>query len=162
MKATGKLHPWDVSSKEARTIQQQLSGRVVTEDRLGPIHHVAGIDVGFEQTNTITRAAIAILSFPDLKLVDQALARRPTSFPYVPGLLSFREVPAVLDAFAKLRIQPDLLLCDGQGIAPPQTFRHRLSYRRVAGYPVDRCCKKPFDRNTRRDSTAQRRLCRTV
>lgn len=120
--SASQLHPWDVSIDEAKTIQQRLRDRVVTGDRLGSIHHVAGIDVGFEQMNTITRAAIAVLSFPDLELVDQVLARRPTSFPYVPGLLSFREVPAVLDAFDKLRIRPDLLLCDGQGIAHPRRF----------------------------------------
>ena len=117
-----RLHAWDVSIDEARTTQQQLRCRVETGDRLGPVHHIAGIDVGFEQSKTITRAAIAIVSFPDLELVDQALASRPTSFPYVPGLLSFREVPAVLDAFDKLRIRPDLLLCDGQGIAHPRRF----------------------------------------
>jgi len=117
-----QLHSWDVSYDEARAIQQQLRSKVISEDRLGPVHYVAGVDVGFEQSNTITRAAVAVLSFPDLILRDQALARRPTSFPYIPGLLSFREVPAVLDAFDRLSIQPDLLLCDGQGIAHPRRF----------------------------------------
>jgi deoxyribonuclease V len=81
---------------------------------------VAGVDVGFEASGTITRAAIAVLSFPDLKLQKQAIARRPTTFPYVPGLLSFREIPAILDALAQLQRSPDLLLCDGQGIAHPR------------------------------------------
>ena len=116
------MHSWNVSNDEARGIQQRLREKVITEDRLGPVNFVAGIDVGFEQENTITRAAVVVLSFPALELLDQALARRPTSFPYIPGLLSFREVPAVLDAFDMLRIQPDLVLCDGQGIAHPRRF----------------------------------------
>lgn len=116
------LHSWNVGNAEARAIQQQLRARVISEDRLGPVHYVAGVDVGFEQSNTITRAAVTVLSFPGLELKDQALARRPTSFPYIPGLLSFREVPAVLDAFARLNIRPDLVLCDGQGIAHPRRF----------------------------------------
>jgi len=122
MTKSDQLHAWDVSNDEARAIQQQLRNNVLTEDRFDSVHYVAGIDVGFEKSNTITRAAVTVLSFPGLTLQDQALARRPTSFPYIPGLLSFREVPAVLDAFYKLDIQPDLILCDGQGIAHPRRF----------------------------------------
>lgn len=118
----GQLHSWDVGNDEARAIQQRLREKVITSDRFGPINYVAGIDVGFEQANTVTRAAVVVLSFPALELQDQAVARRPTSFPYIPGLLSFREVPAVLDAFGKLNVQPDLILCDGQGIAHPRRF----------------------------------------
>ncbi|MET0013765.1 MAG: deoxyribonuclease V [Sedimenticola sp.] len=117
-----KLHPWDVSPGEAREIQQQLRGRVITSDRLGKVRHVAGVDVGFEENGRITRAAVVLLSFPGLKPEASAIARRPTGFPYVPGLLSFREIPAVLDALEKLERLPDLLLCDGQGIAHPRRF----------------------------------------
>lgn len=113
-------HPWDVTPKQAIAIQQQLRKEVITEDRLGEVRHVAGVDVGFEQNNTITRAAVAVLGLPDLQLLDSAIARLPTSFPYVPGLLSFREVPAVLKALEQLSTLPDLLLCDGQGIAHPR------------------------------------------
>lgn len=115
-------HPWEVTPAEARAIQQRLAGMVETGDRFGSIHTVAGIDVGFEQGNTITRAAVALLNYPQLELIEYAVARRPTTFPYVPGLLSFREVPAVLDALAMLRGRPDLVLCDGQGIAHPRRF----------------------------------------
>lgn len=122
MLKTRPLHSWNVSNEEARAIQQRLSARVDTEDRLGKVDHVAGVDVGFEQANTVTRAAVTVLGFPGLEPVDQALARRPTTFPYIPGLLSFREIPAVLDAIAKLQTDPDLILCDGQGIAHPRRF----------------------------------------
>ena len=114
------MHAWDVSPKEAIAIQQSLLDRVVLHDDFGRIRTVAGVDVGFEENNTITRAAIVVLDFESLELIESAVARRPTTFPYVPGLLSFREIPAVLQAMLKLRAEPDLLLCDGQGIAHPR------------------------------------------
>ncbi len=115
-------HPWDLTPKEAIALQQQLRGRVERHDRFGPIRQVAGVDVGFEAGNTITRAAVAVLAFPSLELLDYAIARQPTRFPYVPGLLSFREIPAILEALERLVLWPDLLLCDGQGIAHPRRF----------------------------------------
>ncbi len=114
------MHPWDVSPKEAIEIQRSLLDRLVVQDDFGQIKTVAGVDVGFEQDNTITRAALAVLNIDSLELVETAIARRPTSFPYVPGLLSFREIPAILEAMLKLKSVPDLLLCDGQGIAHPR------------------------------------------
>lgn len=113
-------HDWDLSPREAIALQKQLRTRVERDERLGEVACVAGIDVGFEQRNTITRAAVAVLGFPSLELQESAIARQPTRFPYVPGLLSFREIPAVLEALARLHSTPDLLLCDGQGIAHPR------------------------------------------
>ena len=94
---------------------------------------VAGVDVGFEADGTVTRAAVAVLRYPELDLLETAIARRPTEFPYVPGLLSFRELPAVLEALAQLREPPDLLLCDGQGVAHPR----RLGIASHLGLLVD-------------------------
>jgi len=113
-------HPWDLTPKEAIALQQQLRRYVRIEDDYGPIRSVAGVDVGFEQNNTITRAAVAVLDADSLQLLGSAIARQPTRFPYVPGLLSFREIPAVLVALGQLAVLPDLLLCDGQGIAHPR------------------------------------------
>lgn len=115
-------HRWDVPPREAIAIQQSLRSRVVTADRMGTVRLVAGVDVGFEDGNRITRAAVAVLTFPGLELREQVVARRPTSFPYIPGLLSFREMPALMDAFERLRSTPDLVLADGQGIAHPRRF----------------------------------------
>ncbi|MBD1923684.1 deoxyribonuclease V [Microcoleus sp. FACHB-831] len=115
-------HEWPLTAEEAIAIQQQLSPEVITEDRLGTVNYVAGVDVGFEESGSISRAAVAVLSFPELELKESAIARRPTTFPYVPGFLSFREIPAVLDALEKVSITPDLILCDGQGIAHPRRF----------------------------------------
>ena len=103
-------------------MQEKLCHQVITEDLFGDIKYVAGVDVSYSNDNRITQGAIAVLSFPELELKEQAIAKRPTSFPYIPGLLSFREIPAILDAFKKLNIIPDLLLCDGQGLIHPRRF----------------------------------------
>lgn len=113
-------HDWQVSPKEAIAIQQQLRGLVRIGDEFSVPRRIAGVDVGFEDANRTTRAAVVVLDFPSLQLVEYAIARLPTSFPYVPGLLSFREVPAVLAALERLAVLPDMLLCDGQGIAHPR------------------------------------------
>jgi len=113
-------HPWNPSIAEAKAIQQQLRGYVITEDRLTAVQSVAGVDVGFDRAGKLSRAAVAVLDFPTLKLKEQSIAVAPTQFPYVPGLLSFREIPVILEALANLADMPDLLLCDGQGIAHPR------------------------------------------
>ncbi|MEQ8960641.1 MAG: deoxyribonuclease V [Coleofasciculus sp. C2-GNP5-27] len=115
-------HSWTLTVEEATAIQNQLSREIITSDQLGEVKYVAGVDVGFEDNYAISRAAVAVLSFPELQLIEQAIARRPTTFPYIPGFLSFREVPVVLDALSQIKITPDLILCDGQGIAHPRRF----------------------------------------
>lgn len=116
------LHRWDVSPAEAKDLQNELRRRVKLSDDFGKVEKVAGLDVGFEDGGNITRAAAVVLSFPDLEMLDQAVSRSDTHFPYVPGLLSFREVPALLEAIKKLTVRPDLILCDGQGYAHPRRF----------------------------------------
>lgn len=114
---------WPTTAAEAIALQQTLAPQVILADRFSqPIRHVAGVDAGFEDNGQTTRAAVVVLSFPELTPVDEALIRQPTSFPYIPGLLSFREVPAVLNALAQLQTTPDIILCDGQGLAHPRRF----------------------------------------
>ncbi|MBW4478386.1 MAG: deoxyribonuclease V [Tolypothrix brevis GSE-NOS-MK-07-07A] len=116
-------HSWQLTLNEAIAIQEELQVEVITEDKFKePVQYVAGVDTGFEANGTISRAAVAVLSFPDLLLVETSLAYRPTTFPYIPGFLSFREIPAVLDALEKITTIPDIILCDGQGIAHPRRF----------------------------------------
>ncbi len=115
-------HPWVKTAAEAKEIQAQLRNQVITEDCLGKVKYVAGVDIGFEDNYAIAKAAVAVLNFPDLELVEQAIARMPTAFPYVPGYLSFREIPVILKALPQLKITPDLILCDGQGYAHPRRF----------------------------------------
>ncbi len=116
-------HAWPHTIEEAIAIQEQLRSEVITENQLRePIQYVAGVDMGFAADGTISRAAVAVLSFPDLQVLETSVAYRPTSFPYIPGFLSFREIPAVLDALEKVQTIPDIILCDGQGIAHPRRF----------------------------------------
>ncbi len=115
-------HPWDVSTAQARAIQERLRVAVITRDDFGTIDHVGGVDIGFEDSGRTSRAAAVTLAWPTLATVDTSIAREPVRFPYVPGLLSFREVPVALEALAGLSTRPDVLLCDGQGIAHPRRF----------------------------------------
>ncbi len=108
------------SVEAATEIQQQLRPQVNLQDDLGEVCYVAGVDVGFRNHYALTQAAIAVLTFPELELVETSLAIIPTTFPYIPGFLSFREIPAILKALQPLSITPDLLICDGQGIAHPR------------------------------------------
>lgn len=129
------MHPWDVTPMQARAIQVRLRDRLVRRDDFTRIKTVAGLDVGFEEGGKVTRAAVVVLGFPDLECLDRVLVRCPTNFPYVPGLLSFREAPALLDAFAELRVEPDLLLCDGQGYAHPRRFGLACHLGLLTGLP---------------------------
>lgn len=115
-------HPWVKTVAEATAIQTQLQPQVIQEDRLEEVHYVAGVDVGFENNYEITKAAVAVLTFPELQLVETQIARIPTTFPYLPGFLSFREIPACLKALEKVKTIPNLILGDGQGIAHPRRF----------------------------------------
>lgn len=129
------IHPWDVTPAQARAIQEQLRDRLVRRDDFTQVETVAGLDVGFEEGGKVTRAAVVLLRFPQLEPLDRALVRRPTSFPYVPGLLSFREIPALLHALDEMRIKPDLLLCDGQGYAHPRRFGLACHLGLLTGLP---------------------------
>jgi len=113
---------WPTNVAQARALQQRLRTRVIARGRPRRLDTVAGIDVGFEDGGRIARAAVVVLDFPSLVPRTQALARRRVRFPYVPGYLSFREIPVVLAALKKLRVRPDVLLCDGQGYAHPRRF----------------------------------------
>jgi deoxyribonuclease V len=111
-------HNWPTTLDEAQAVQQELRQQVVIADDFGELRTVAGVDAGYEGDDA--RAVVVVLAFPSLEPLDYAIARRPAPLPYIPGFLSFREGPAVLAALAELRIRPDLLICDGQGIAHPR------------------------------------------
>jgi len=113
-------HPWVKTVDQARRIQEELRSQVITTDSFETVNYVAGVDVGFKDNYKITKAAVAVLSYPDLNRIESAIAELPTTFPYIPGFLSFREIPALLEALDKLNTIPDLILCDGQGIAHPR------------------------------------------
>jgi deoxyribonuclease V len=130
-------HPWNVTPAEAIAIQNRLRGAVRIETDLpAEIRRVAGADVGFEEGGSVTRAAVAVLEYPGLALVEGRIARRPTGFPYIPGLLSFREIPALVDALESLDTLPDLLLVDGQGYAHPRRLGIACHLGVLTGLPT--------------------------
>ncbi len=120
------MHPelcdWGLDPRAAIALQARAAGWVETRDRCGPIRRVAGLDAGFEDSGHTTRAAAVLLSYPDLEPIAERVVREPTRFPYLPGLLSFREAPALIEAVRSLPRPPDLLLCDGHGRAHPRRF----------------------------------------
>jgi len=111
---------WPVSPAEARQLQERLRGRVVNKDKLGVVHEVAGVDAHYCAGNVW--AAVVVMSLPNLATVGSALVHRRLTFPYVPGLLSIREAPAIVGALHQLSVRPDVLLVDGQGLAHPRRF----------------------------------------
>jgi deoxyribonuclease V len=121
---TPPIHRWDVSPREAAQIQRELRGQVSLEDAIAlpDVRLVAGADNGYARRgrSTTAYAAVVVLSFPSLEVVETHLATCPVEFPYVPGLLSFREAPAILAAFRKLESRPDVALFDAQGYAHPR------------------------------------------
>lgn len=113
-------HAWDVTPEEAVALQRQLAPLVREEPLLAPPQTIAGVDMSVRDDQV--QAAVVVLYYPTLETVDQAIWRGNVEFPYVPGLLSFREVPAVLRALEQLIAMPDLIMCDAQGRAHPRRF----------------------------------------
>ncbi len=113
---------WNLTPREAMRFQERWRERVILEDRFDPIRSVAGADLAFDPETEIAFAGVIVYRYPELREVERRSARRPLRFPYVPGLLSFRETPVLLEAFARLRAEPDLILVDGHGRAHPRRF----------------------------------------
>ncbi len=133
-------HRWDVSPEEAQQIQRDLAARVHIEPLSTQPRTIGGIDVSFPQRD-VARAAVVIVRFPELTPIAQATAERPVSFPYIPGLLSFRETPAVLDALDQLSTLPDLLMCDAQGLAHPRRLGLAAHLGVLLDHPTIGCAK---------------------
>jgi deoxyribonuclease V len=127
-------------------LQEQLRQQVITTDDfdLEHLQRVAGVDVGFENQDAIACAAVAVLQWPQLTVQESVLVRQPTTFPYVPGLLAFREVPVVMAALATLKQPPDLLICDGNGLIHPRRCGFACHLGIVSGIPAIGVAKTPF------------------
>ena len=113
------LHDWIVTPAEAIALQKKLALEIITYDCLKDVRYVAGVDVAFA-TKDILRAAVIIMTYPALQIVEIQCHQEELKMPYIPGLLSFREMPALLGAFNKLQQWPDLIFVDGMGIAHPR------------------------------------------
>ncbi len=114
------LHAWTLKPDEAIALQKELAERLVLEDQAGEVHTVAGVDMAINEQNGMARAAVVLLSFPEMEMLEQHVYEEPIRMEYIPGLLSFRELPCILGAFAQLKRSPDLVMVDGQGIAHPR------------------------------------------
>lgn len=116
------LHPWPTRVERARQIQEELRNRVIRHDMFGDVTRIAGVDIGIDREAGRARAAVAVLDYPGCGMLDHVTLSRRIRFPYIPGYLSFREVPPIMAALERLDILPDLIICDGQGIAHPRRF----------------------------------------
>ncbi len=134
------LHSWTLTPDEAVALQTELAGRVALAP-LGPVRTVAGCDIAYDTFAPILHAAVVVVRLPDLIEVERAVVRADAAFPYVPGLLSFRECPALLSAITTLRTQPDVFMVDGQGIAHPRRFGLACHLGLWLDRPVVGCAK---------------------
>ena len=116
------LHSWKVNVEEAMQIQESLRDRVILQNTFNDVTTIGGADVGYSRDKNFLYAAIVILSFPEMETLEIANAHGKIPFPYIPGLLSFREGPILIKAFRKLNLKPDVMIFEGQGIAHPRGF----------------------------------------
>lgn len=136
-----QLHRWDLSPTEAMAVQHELAARVVRRDEIGEVRRIAGVDVAAGRVGERGRASVVILEYPSLTPLDIVSTVADLNFPYVPGLLSFRELPAVLAAFERIEPAPDLVVVDGQGIAHPRRFGIASHLGVVLDLPTIGCAK---------------------
>ena len=135
------IHRWNVSPARAIAIQRQLASRVEVSRLRHPVRYVAGLDATFSRDEKWCVAAVVLWDLRRRAVVEQYVERRRLVFPYVPGLLSFREASALLAAIGKLQVRPDVLMCDGQGFAHPRRFGIACHVGVLTGLPSLGCAK---------------------
>ena len=138
---TPLLHPWKVSPAEAIQIQEKLRKKLRLRPPRTRLKTVAAADVAYGPGDDMTYAAFLLYTYPDLTLLESASAKGRTSFPYIPGLLTFREAPVLLKAYSKLKARPDLILIDGQGIAHPRFMGIAAHIGLILNLPTIGCAK---------------------
>jgi deoxyribonuclease V len=139
-----KLHEWDVPAKQATEIQRELAEQVRIEPLPSGIELVAGADISFDKFSPVIFAGIVVLRLPTLEIVERSGVQTTTKFPYVPGLLSFREIPALIEAWDKLRTEPDAVVLDGQGLAHPRRMGLACHAGLIFDKPTIGCAKSLF------------------
>ena len=135
------MHAWNVTPKEAIEIQKTLRDRVELTALNGPVHSIAGVDVSMSRFSDTLYAGVIVLSYPDFKVLETSTISEKIKFPYVPGLLSFREIPSLLKCFEKLKTDPDVIMVDGQGIAHPRRLGIASHLGLVLDKPTIGCAK---------------------
>lgn len=136
-----KLHSWDVTPEKAKEIQLQLASTISTKNNLASVQLIAGADISAPDKQKRARAAVVVLSYPKLDLVDIKIIEKEMAYPYIPGLLSFREAPLILEAYRSLQNNPNLLFVDGQGIAHPRRMGLASHLGLLLNKPTIGCAK---------------------
>jgi deoxyribonuclease V len=136
-----RLHRWDLSPRAAAELQKRLASKVRREPPLAGFRLVAGTDVAFRKADRTICAGVVVIDISTGQIVEQAAAVCPETFPYVPGLLSFREIPALLQALHSIRTRPDVVIADGQGVAHPRRFGLASHLGLCLGLPTIGCAK---------------------
>ncbi len=134
-------HPWRVDRAEALELQQKLAGKVCRTGDADSVRYIAGVDISAGRFQETAAAAVVVMSYPELKPVETRIISRKLNFPYIPGLLSFREAPLILAACARLEIVPDLMMVDGQGIAHPRRLGLASHLGLLLNVPTIGCAK---------------------
>ncbi len=138
-----KLHDWTRDPRASIALQEELAGKITLTpvETSASFRRIAGVDVSSERGGKILWAAVVILELPEFRIVETAHARGAAGFPYIPGLLSFRELPVALQAFRRIRNRPDAVICDGQGLAHPRFFGLACHLGLWLDLPVVGCAK---------------------
>jgi deoxyribonuclease V len=136
-----KLHPWKVTPAEGKKIQEELRERVVLHDDFPQVELIAGADLSIDKESNRGFAGVIVYTFPDLDEVERRHAHCKLTMPYIPGLLAFREAPALLKAFEKVKHEPDAIMFDGQGIAHPRWMGIATHMGLVLDKPTIGCAK---------------------
>ncbi len=135
------LHNWRLTPSQAVALQNELSGLVIRDEFPRDVRTIAGVDISISRRNKVARGAVVILGYPELEPLETRVAERPLDFPYIPGLLSFREIPVILDACEKMVNVPDLIVVDGQGVAHPRRFGLASHLGVILDRPTVGCAK---------------------
>ena len=135
-------HSWDLSPQQAVELQRELREQIRLEPLSAPPHRIGGADISFNLYSDVFYAAIVILDYTSLEVLETAYHTETVTFPYIPGLLSFREIPTLLKAWAKLKQKPDVTIVDGHGIAHPRRMGIATHFGLVTGSPTLGCAKK--------------------
>ncbi|RKX95421.1 MAG: deoxyribonuclease V [Spirochaetes bacterium] len=134
-----RLHDWNLSLEDARSIQNELSSMVIKENSFDRIKTVAGMDIGFH--GKVARASCVVLTYPECKVIEKRIYEGSVNFPYIPGYLSFREIPILASVLEMIENEPDLLIADGQGVAHPRRLGLAAHIGLLTDKPTIGCAK---------------------
>lgn len=136
-----RLHSWQISTAQARQVQLKLARQVSRKCEINQPRFIAGVDISASKSTALARAAVVVVKYPELEIIETETAEDKLTFPYIPGFLSFREAPLILAAYQKLSTSPDLILVDGHGIAHPRRLGLASHLGLLLDVPTIGCAK---------------------